>query len=83
MAAMLLLKESGNSDAEGALDVWMNSLFFFSFATEYICHESGAAAVAYSPNRQCIVSGGRKGDICIPPHLIGCRLETAVEVGSH
>ena len=82
MAAMLLLKESGNSDAEGALDVWMNSLFF-SFATEYICHESGAAAVAYSPNRQCIVSGGRKGDICIPPYLIGCRLETAVKVGSH
>ena len=42
-------------------------LVLFSFPVEYICHDSGAAAVAYSPNRQCIVSGGRKGDICILP----------------
>ena len=65
--------------AEVDLDIWLTGLIC-SFPVEYICHESGAAAVAYSPNRQCIVSGGRKGDICIPSCQIGCGFEIAVNI---
>jgi WD40 repeat protein len=30
-----------------------------------MCHEAGASAIAYSPKRQCLISGGRKGYVCV------------------
>ena len=38
-------------------------VIFFSLA--FICHENGAPCLAYVPGQQLLISGGRKGNICI------------------
>lgn len=32
-------------------------------------HEAGATSVVYSPRHQLLVSGGKKGGICIPNYI--------------
>ena len=39
--------------------------FFFISFSAFICHESGAPCLAYVPGQQLLISGGRKGNICI------------------
>ena len=39
-------------------------IFVFSLV-EYTCHESGASAIAFSTNRQRLLTGGRRGELCI------------------
>ncbi|XP_068740234.1 dmX-like protein 2 [Montipora capricornis] len=36
-----------------------------SLVHAFICHESGAPCLAYVPGQQLVISGGRKGNICI------------------
>ena len=35
------------------------------FSAAFNCHEQGAAAVAYAPQHQLLISAGKKGDVCI------------------
>ena len=53
------------------LHVFDSATYLFVFTClEYMCHEAGASAIAYSPKRQCLISGGRKGYVCILPKLL-------------
>ena len=45
--------------------VQVNERFSFIFFPAFICHESGAPCLAYVPGQQLLISGGRKGNICI------------------
>lgn len=31
----------------------------------FVCHEQGSTCIGFAPQHQVIVTGGRKGDICI------------------
>ena len=44
-----------------------NALIFIIFIIAFPCHElgGGAQCVVYSPRNQSIISGGKRGDICI------------------
>lgn len=35
------------------------------FCLAFVCHEQGSTCIGYAPQHQVIVTGGRKGDICI------------------
>lgn len=39
-------------------------LFIFIFLA-FVCHEQGSTCIGFAPQHQVIVTGGRKGDICI------------------
>ena len=45
--------------------VQVNDPFSFISPSAFICHESGAPCLAYVPGQQLLISGGRKGNICI------------------
>ena len=34
-----------------------------SLVTSFLCHESGATSLIYSPRHQLLISGGKKGDM--------------------
>lgn len=38
---------------------------FFILYAAFMCHEQGATCIGFAPQHQVIVTGGRKGDICI------------------
>ena len=40
-------------------------LSLFMSVPEFTCHEGGASAIVYSSSTQRLVTGGRKGEICI------------------
>ena len=42
-----------------------NVVIFSLSYKEFICHEGGASAIAFSSNEQRLISGGRRGEICI------------------
>ena len=35
------------------------------FISAFTCHEHGSPAIVYAPHHQLLISGGRKGEICI------------------
>lgn len=37
----------------------------FYLFTAFICHEHGCPAIVYAPHHQLLISGGRKGEVCI------------------
>ena len=37
----------------------------FSHFSAFTCHEHGCPALVYAPHHQLLISGGRKGEICI------------------
>lgn len=42
--------------------LWLHVLYLF---TAFICHEHGCPAIVYAPHHQLLISGGRKGEVCI------------------
>ena len=36
-----------------------------SFVTAFHCHHDGSPAVLYAPQHQVLISGGKRGDVCI------------------
>lgn len=45
---------------------WFYSLFSFFFCyPAFQCHENGATVLQYAPKQQLIITGGRKGFVCI------------------
>lgn len=42
----------------------LNLIFSFSVPA-FICHDSGATVLTYAPKHQLLISGGRKGFICV------------------
>ncbi len=45
-----------------SISVNLSQLFLFS---GFNCHESGSPCVVYVPGKRLLLSGGRKGDVCI------------------
>jgi len=48
--------------------VFVLRFFFFTFiisSLAFVCHEQGSTCIGFAPQHQVIVTGGRKGDICI------------------
>lgn len=49
----------------------MISVYIFHFISyvhlfaAFICHEHGCPAIVYAPHHQLLISGGRKGEVCI------------------
>ena len=48
-----------------AVDLLMHKLNFFSNLPAFICHEQGATGILYAPMHQILISGGKKGVVCI------------------
>lgn len=44
--------------------LWLHDIVFYLF-TAFICHEHGCPAIVYAPHHQLLISGGRKGEVCI------------------
>jgi WD40 repeat protein len=38
---------------------------FLLLSLAFVCHEQGSTCIGFAPQHQVIVTGGRKGDICI------------------
>lgn len=40
-------------------------MIYFICISAFSCHDSGATVIAYAPKNQLLISGGRKGLICL------------------
>lgn len=47
----------------------------------FLCHDGGASVIAYAPGSQLLLSGGRKGELCMDSQSLShscCRPDTSL-----
>ncbi|XP_050532463.1 dmX-like protein 2 isoform X4 [Daktulosphaira vitifoliae] len=61
-----LIATTGHSSENRNVALWDTLLpHKKSLVTAFMCHEQGSTCIGFAPQHQVIVTGGRKGDICI------------------
>ncbi|XP_060840547.1 dmX-like protein 2 isoform X2 [Rhopalosiphum padi] len=61
-----LIATTGHSSENRNVALWDTLLpHKKSLVTAFVCHEQGSTCIGFAPQHQVIVTGGRKGDICI------------------
>lgn len=59
------MKYTSASNKEGTRIRHSYTCFPLSLPTEFSCSEGGATALGYSPSRQRLFCGGKKGEVCV------------------